>query len=154
MAEPVPFRVAGSGDAADAPSGAVPINLYGAGGSGGGADSVNGQTGAVVLDAEDVGALPDSYTPPAPTWTSVTGKPATFPPTIGSTATTALAGNTALLAIGTTASTAAAGNHTHTYASITGKPATVAALPATLGTAGQVLAVNAAGTGLEWVDPA
>ncbi len=26
--------------------------------------SVNGQTGAVVLDADDVGALPDSYTPP------------------------------------------------------------------------------------------
>lgn len=30
---------------------------------------------------------------------------------------------------------------------------TVPALPATLGTAGQVLAVNAAGDGLEWVTP-
>lgn len=28
-------------------------------------NSVNGQTGTVVLDAGDVGALPDSYTPPA-----------------------------------------------------------------------------------------
>lgn len=43
-------------------------------------------------------------------WGTVTGKPSTFPPTIGSTATTALAGNTALLQIGTTATTAMAGN--------------------------------------------
>lgn len=46
----------------------------------------------------------------APAWGDVTGKPATFPPTIGTTATTALAGNTPLLAIGTTATTAMAGN--------------------------------------------
>jgi hypothetical protein len=39
-------------------------------------------------------------------WGTVTGKPST----IGSTATTALAGNTALLQIGTTATTAMAGN--------------------------------------------
>lgn len=47
--------------------------------SGGGAavTSVNSQTGEVVLDATDVGALPDTY---APTWASVTGKPATFTP--------------------------------------------------------------------------
>ena len=39
--------------------------------SGGGAvDSVNGQTGTVVLDASDVGALPSTYTPPV---TSVNG---------------------------------------------------------------------------------
>lgn len=56
----------------------------------------------------------------APTWASVTGKPATFAPTVGTTAATALAGNTALLAIGTTATTAAAGNHTHTVAQVTG----------------------------------
>lgn len=34
-------------------------------GSGGGVASVNGQTGAVVLDASDVGALPDDYAPTA-----------------------------------------------------------------------------------------
>lgn len=34
------------------------------GGGGGAVDSVNGQTGVVVLDASDVGALPDTYTPP------------------------------------------------------------------------------------------
>lgn len=43
-------------------------------------------------------------------WGDVTGKPATFPPTVGTTATTALAGSTPLLAIGTTATTALAGN--------------------------------------------
>lgn len=47
------------------------------GGTGGAVDSVNGQTGAVVLDAAAVGALPDTY---APTWAQVTSKPATFPP--------------------------------------------------------------------------
>lgn len=37
-------------------------------------DSVNGKTGVVVLDAQDVGALPDSYIPPV---TSVNGKTGT-----------------------------------------------------------------------------
>ena len=45
-------------------------------------------------------------------WSSVTGKPATFSPTIG-----------------TTATTAKAGNYVPTYAEITGKPETFA--PAT-----------------------
>lgn len=36
--------------------------------------SVNGQTGTVVLDASDVGALPDDYTPPAAPVSSVNGK--------------------------------------------------------------------------------
>ncbi|WP_202818647.1 head fiber protein [Brucella pituitosa] len=52
-------------------------------------------------------------------WTDITGKPPTFPPTIGTTATTALAGNTQLLALGTTAATAAAGNHSHEAATTT-----------------------------------
>lgn len=38
--------------------------VAGPGGEGGGAvDSVNGKSGEVVLDASDVGALPDSYSP-------------------------------------------------------------------------------------------
>ena len=37
------------------------------GGGGGAVDSVNGKTGAVVLDAEDVGALPDSTVIPTKT---------------------------------------------------------------------------------------
>ena len=36
--------------------------------------SVNGQTGVVELAAEDVGALPDSYTPPAAPVQSVNGQ--------------------------------------------------------------------------------
>lgn len=60
---------------------------------GGAVDSVNGQTGVVVLTAADVGAKPSSY---VPTWTEVTGKPTTFAPIIGTTATTALAGNTVI----------------------------------------------------------
>ncbi len=54
-------------------------------------------------------------------WATVSGKPTTFPPTIGATATTAVAGNDTRLvagaagtatvrALGTTATTAAAGN--------------------------------------------
>lgn len=63
------------------------------GGGGGAVDSVNGQTGIVVLTAADVGAKPSSY---VPTWSEVTGKPSTFAPTIGVTADTALAGNTVI----------------------------------------------------------
>lgn len=37
----VPFVVTDSGDAVDAPSGAIPVDLYGAGGGGGGAVSWN-----------------------------------------------------------------------------------------------------------------
>ena len=39
--------------------------------------SVNGKTGTVVLDASDVGALPDDYTPPAAPVSSVNGKTGT-----------------------------------------------------------------------------
>ena len=41
-------------------SSAVSVNIPSGGGGGGAVDSVNGQTGVVVLDAEDVGALPDN----------------------------------------------------------------------------------------------
>ena len=43
------------------------------GGGGGAVDSVNGQTGTVVLDANDVGALPDTYTAPVTSVNSQTG---------------------------------------------------------------------------------
>lgn len=43
--------------------------------------SVNGATGDVVLDADDVGALSSTYTPPAQSWADVTEKPETFAPT-------------------------------------------------------------------------
>lgn len=60
---------------------------------GGAVDSVNGQTGVVVLTASDVGAKPSSY---VPAWSEVTGKPTTFAPIIGTTSTTALAGDTVI----------------------------------------------------------
>lgn len=111
---PVPFVVADSGDVSDAPSGAVPVSLYGADSGGAAVTSVNGEIGAVVLDADSVGALPDDYTPPATTWASVTGKPSTFDPIIGTSATTAMAGDTNIPAAAT-------------WANISGKPAVVAA---------------------------
>lgn len=42
-------------------------------GGGGAVDSVNGQTGTVVLTASDVGALPDSYTAPVSSVNTKTG---------------------------------------------------------------------------------
>lgn len=66
----------------------------------------------------EVNGQPISGGGSAVAWAEVTGKPATFAPTIGTTASTALAGNTALLAIGTTASTAKAGNYTPTSAEV------------------------------------
>lgn len=70
------------------------IEVLEAGGGGGGAvDSVNGQTGVVVLDADDVGARSAGDVP----WAEVSGKPTTFAPTIGATSTTAVAGNDARL---------------------------------------------------------
>lgn len=50
------------------------------------------------------------------TWGSVTGKPSTFPPAIGNTAVTAMAGNTAIPTLPTkgTAAELQAGNSTET----------------------------------------
>ena len=72
-------------------------------------------------------------------WVAIEGKPSTFPPTIGTTATTAKAGNyqptwaqvtgkpaTFEPIIGTTATTAKAGNYVPTWSEVTGKPATFA----------------------------
>ena len=52
--------------------------------SGGGAvDSVNGQTGTVVLDANDVGALPDTYTAPVSSVNGMTGAVTVSAATVG-----------------------------------------------------------------------
>jgi len=61
-----------------------------------------------------VGELPGGggeSTPPA--WGDITGKPATFPPTIGTTATTAKAGNAVQTATQTTATAVAPGTATN-----------------------------------------
>lgn len=62
--------------------------------------------------------------PPAD-WPAITNKPATFPPSA----------------------------HTHPWADVTGRPATINAIPATLGAAGTAMRVDAAGTGMEWFTP-
>lgn len=97
----------------------------------------------------------------SPAWDNVTGKPTTFPPTIGSTAADAVAGNDARLtnartpsahthpisevtslqaaldakAVATDVTTALAGksdtSHTHAYADVTGKPTTFAPIVGT-----------------------
>lgn len=57
------------------PDGITRYIFTGGDGSGGGAvQSVNGKVGTVVLTAVDVGALPDTYVPPAPPVTSVNTK--------------------------------------------------------------------------------
>lgn len=96
---PVPYVVAESGDAGDAPDVALPIALYGAGGGGGGSVA----------------------------WSDVTGKPAVIG--AGATqaaARTAIGAGTSDLAIGTTATTAKAGNYTPAWADVTGKPTSFA----------------------------
>lgn len=50
-----------------------PMEMQFLNGGGGAVKSVNGQTGDVVLDASDVGALPDSYTPPVSSVNTKTG---------------------------------------------------------------------------------
>lgn len=72
-------------------AGSTPLPVSG-GSSGPTVTSVNGETGEVVLSASDVGARPAGNVP----WGEVSGKPATFAPTIGTTANTALAGNTVI----------------------------------------------------------
>ena len=114
--DPQPFVATQVGDAEEAPSGARPIALYGAGSGGEEAGPV---TWASVTEKPDTyppttgttasTAKPGDYTP---TWAEVSGKPATFPPTTG-----------------TTASTAKPGNYAPAWGEVTGKPATFA--PAT-----------------------
>lgn len=83
MATPKLQYVAPAGDIDDEPFAPEPVEIFGLPESGGSdVQSVNGKTGAVVLGASDVGALPSSYTPPAPGWGDVTGKPSTFPPAL------------------------------------------------------------------------
>lgn len=61
-----------------------------------------------------IGAIAASDVPAAPTWGTLSGKPSTYPPDIGTTASTAMAGNTPIPAA-------------PTWGNISGKPAVVAA---------------------------
>lgn len=52
-----------------------PLNPVISATGGGAVSSVNGKTGPVVITAADVGALPDTYNPPAQSWNIITDKP-------------------------------------------------------------------------------
>lgn len=93
-----------------------------------------------ALATEVAKQIDDNSSSGSVAWGDVTGKPATFAPIVGNTATTALAGNTALLTIGTTATTAKAGNYAPAWGDVTGKPATFP--PAIGSTATTALAGN------------
>ena len=82
---------------------------WASGGSGGAVDSVNGKMGTVVLNASDVGALPDTYTAPV---TSVNGQTGAVSLSIPSAATTAPENLGANAAVGT-GTTWARSDHVH-----------------------------------------
>ena len=97
-----------------------------------------------MTEVEDKVAELEQEAGGAVAWADISGKPATFLPTIGTTATTAKAGNyqptwaqvtgkptTFEPIIGTTATTAKAGNYVPTWSEVTSKPAT---FPPTIGT--------------------
>lgn len=97
----IPFIATPSGEVADAPDGAIPIDLFGAG-SGGSAGPV--------------------------AWSEVTDKPTTFPPTVGTTASTAKAGNAVQTATQTTATAVAGGTATNVQGILAELAARIAAL--------------------------
>lgn len=66
--------------------------------------------------------------PTAVAWSDVTGKPTTFPPTIGTTATTAKAGNAVQTAAQTTATAVAPGTATNVQAILAELSARITAL--------------------------
>lgn len=88
----------------------------------------DGYSGPAPENFVIVGDVPGAGGGVAVTWGTLAGKPATFPPTVGTTASTALAGNTALVAVATTApaalaaaaavgtgTTAARADHAHAF---------------------------------------
>lgn len=54
MLDPIPAVVTEAGDSQDAPSGAIPVALYGAGGGGGGGSST---TDAITIEGTSVDGL-------------------------------------------------------------------------------------------------
>lgn len=86
------------------------LTISAAGGGGGAVASVNGETGIVVLDAADVSARPDDW---EPEWDNIGSMPAAI--AAGATAEIArdnIGAGTSNLAIGTSGTTAMAGNKT------------------------------------------
>ena len=118
--DPIPDAdrgVAGGVATLDPVTGKVPSGQLPAGT--GGVDSVNGDTGVVVLDATDVGAVPTARK------VTATG------PYLSQTATGALSSDVAVSAnVGTAAGTLAIGNHTHGGFTTSPRPVKVQVLTA------------------------
>jgi hypothetical protein len=76
-------------------------------------------------------------------WADITSKPTTFPPAIGATASTAMAGNTALLSVGSTAGAPLAASAAAGTATTAARSDHVHALPAS--SALQIAAITTAG---------
>lgn len=114
----------------------------------GAVSSVNGQTGAVVLDAADVGALPSTYTPPAQSWTQITSKPATYTPTAHVHAIADVTSLQAALDGKQDAGSYAAAVHAHAIADVTGLQTALDGKAATghTHTAGQVSGLSPVAT--------
>lgn len=99
-------------------------------------DVVAGDTGHPAMHNELVDAITEvrevvddveTVAGTAPTWASVTGKPAVIAAGAdASAARTAIGAGTSNLALGTTSTTAKAGDYAPTWAQVTGKPATFA----------------------------
>jgi hypothetical protein len=103
--------------------------------------TVSGKPLIFPSDWANVAGKPTTFAPSAHThaWADITGEPTTYPPIIGTTSTTAKAGNyvpswaeitskplTFPPTIGATATTAMAGNYVPDWSDLTGKPLTFA----------------------------
>ena len=83
----------------------------------GAVDSVNGQTGVVVITASDVGAKPSNY---VPAWVDVTEKPPTFPPSAHTHVISNVTGLQAALDGKQPSGSYALTGHTHVISNVTG----------------------------------
>lgn len=92
-------------------------------GGGGSVDSVNGQTGVVVLDANDVDARPETW---VPAWSEVSGKPTSFTPATHTHAITDTTGLETALAGKQPAGSYALSVHAHSTSDVTGLDAALA----------------------------
>ena len=118
-------------------------------------DAATPLSAARLTHIEDGIAAADTAALAAPLWGQVQNKPSVIAAGDDAAAARAVIGaGRSNLALGTTATTAKAGDYTPAWGALSGRPAVVVALPAELGTPGQILAVNSAGDGLEWIDPA
>ena len=155
---------AGSGIALAAPAAggweADYMTISAAGGAAGLSGSTITITGTPAAGTTLVADGSGGFSNGAISYTSLDSVPSTFPPTLGTSSTTALAGDTALLAIGTSNTTALAGNTAlfdGAFASLSSKPTTLSGYGITDG-GGDVTAsstdnfTNKSGNNSQWTN--